>query len=62
MLEGVDFTVSYAPVDGIHYLLVIVVIASAEGLIIFVLDILNSFQSNILPNLAERVYLSLPHL
>ena len=29
MIEGSDFTVSYAPVDGIHYLCIITEIASA---------------------------------
>ena len=62
MLEGVDFTVSYTPVAvtiSIHNL---IVIASAESLTIFVLDISKSFKSNILPSPKERVYLSLPHI
>ena len=50
MLEGVDFTVSYAPVTGIRPLFIIISIASAEGLIMFVLDISNAFQNNILSN------------
>ena len=47
---------------GIRSLHTIKAIASAEGLIIFVLDISNSFQNTILPNPAERVYLSLLYL
>ena len=43
MLEGVDFTVSYEPVTYIHSLRIIIEIVSAEGLIIFVLDISNEF-------------------
>ena len=62
MLEGVDFTVSYKPVAGICSLCIITVITSAEGLIIFVLDIQNDFQNTILPNYSERVYISLPYL
>ena len=50
ILEGVDFAVSYAPVDGIRFLSIIVEIDSAEGLIIFVLDISNDFQNTTLPN------------
>ena len=62
MLEGVDFTVSYAPVAGIHSIRIIIAIASEEGLIIFVLDISNAFQNIILINPVEIVYLSLPYL
>ena len=62
MIEGVDFTVSYAPVSGIRSLCIIIEIVSAEGLYIFVLDISNAFQNAILPDPAERVYLSLPHI
>ena len=56
MLEGVDFTVT-----GNNSLCIIIAIASAEGLIIFVLDISNAFQNTILPNTVEQVYLSLSH-
>ena len=50
MLEGVDCTVSYSPVAGVHSLWISTEIASTEGLIIFVLDIFNDFQNTILPN------------
>ena len=62
MIEGVEFTVSYAPVAGICSICIIIEIVSAEGLIIFFLDISNAFQNTILPYPTERVYLSLPHL
>ena len=62
ILEGDDFTVSYAPVSGIRSVRNIIAIASAEGVIIFVLDIYNAFQNTILPNPSKIVYLSLPHL
>ena len=62
MLEVFDFTISYAPVAGYRSLCIIIEIASAEGIIIFVLDISNAFHNTILPNPAEIVYLSLPHL
>ena len=52
MLEGVDFTVSYAPVSGIRSLHIIIEIAYVEGLVLFVLDISNAFQNIILPNRA----------
>ena len=58
MLEVVDFTVLYAPVDDILCLHIIIAIAYAEGLIILVLDIYNDFQNTILPNPANRVYIS----
>ena len=62
MLEGVYFTISYAPVAGIIFLCIIIAVASTEGLIIFVLDISNVFQNTILPYPEETFYLSLPHL
>ena len=62
MLEGVYFAVSYAPVACIISLSIIIPIASAEDLIIFVLNISNAFQNTILPNHAEIVYLSLSYL
>ena len=57
MIEGCDFNLSYVPVASIHSLRIITSIASAEGIIIFVLDISNAFQNKILPNPAERYYL-----
>ena len=62
MIEGVDFTVYYAPVAVIWSLFIIAALASAEGLILFVLDISNAFQNTILPNPAERVCIILPYL
>ena len=62
MLEGVDFTVSYAPVVGIFYLHVIIAIVYSEGLINFVLDLSNAIQNTIIPNTSKRVYLKFPHL
>ena len=58
----VDLSDSYTPVLGITPLHIIVSIASVEGLTIFILDISNTFQNNILPNTKEKVYPSLPHL
>ena len=62
MLGGLDLTVSYAPVSDICSLRIIIAIASAEGLILFVLDISSAFQNTILPNPAEIVYISLPYI
>ena len=62
MIEGVDFNISYVPVAGIHSLYIITAIAYTEGLILFVLEISNAFQNTILPNPAERVYISLLYL
>ena len=50
MIKGVEFTVSYAPVAGIRPLHIIIKLASTEGLIIFVLEIYNTFQNTTLPN------------
>ena len=46
----------------IHYISNIIEIAYAEGLLIFVLYISNAFQTTILPNPTERIYLSFPYL
>ena len=62
MIEGVDFTMSYAPVAVISSLRIIVEIYSVEGIILFVLDISNDFHNTISPKSAERVNLSLPYL
>ena len=62
MFEGVEFTVSYVPVVIIHSNRIIISIASAEGLILFLLYTSNDFQNTILPNPAERFYLSLPYI
>ena len=62
MLEVFDFTISYVPVAGYRSLCIIIEIASAEGIIIFVLDISNAFHNTILPNPEELVYLNLPYL
>ena len=50
IIEGVGFTFSYALVADICSLHIIVEILSAEGLIIFVLDISNAFHNSVLPN------------
>ena len=62
MLEGVEFTVSHAPMEIIKYIRIIITIAFAESMIVFILDISNAFQNTILPNPEDRVYISLQHL
>ena len=62
MLELVDLTVSYAPVDGIFSPCITISNKSKEVLIILVLDISNDSQNNILTNPEERIYNSLPYL
>ena len=62
MLEETYFTVSYTPVADIRSLCIIISISSAEGLILFDLDIYNDFQNTISPNPTEIVYLILPYL
>ena len=58
MLEVVDFTLSYAPADGIRSPCVIMEIASTEGLIIFVLDIFNAFKNAIYLTLQKKSILA----
>ena len=62
MLEGDDFTVSYATVSGICSLRIFISIESVEGLITFVLDISNVFQNTILHYPEEIIYPSLLYL
>ena len=57
MIEGVDFTVSYAPMDVTLSLRISIALSSVEGVIIFVLDMYNAFQNTIVPKPTERVYL-----
>ena len=52
-MTSIEFTVSYAPVSGIRSLQITIEIASAESLIIFVLDIYNAFQDTIFPILQK---------
>ena len=49
IIEGVYFTVSYAPVAGTRSFRITTEIEYSEGLIIFVLYISNSFQNIISP-------------
>ena len=58
MLEGADFTVSYEPVSGIRSLSIIIAISSAEGFVLFVLDISNAFQNTVYPNLQKESILA----
>ena len=62
MLEGFDFTISYAHMAGIKTLRITTAIEYAEGLTIFILDISDAFQNNIFSNTEEMVYISSPHL
>ena len=62
MLEGVNLSVSYTPVEGTISFCIVIYIASAEGLINFVINISNTFHNTILSNTEERVYFILPHL
>ena len=50
MIEGVDFTVSYAPLSGIFFPHIIIIVSYSESLIIFALDISNAFQNTIITN------------
>ena len=54
ILEGVEFTVSYAPMHGICPLCIIIATACEKGLINFALDISNAFQNTIYPTLHKE--------
>jgi len=59
MVKGLDFKESYAAIAVIDSCRIILAIASRYGLIIFVIDIKNAFQTTLLsPH--ERIYLHLP--
>ena len=47
MVEVVDFTISYSPVEIIKSLRIIMSFLSEECLMIFILDIYNAFQNTI---------------
>ena len=57
MIEGVDFIISYSLVSGILSLCTIIAIASAEGFILFVLNIYNVFQNTIITSHKYRVHI-----
>ena len=62
IIEWVYFTVSYAPVVSINYPRIVITIASAKVMIIFILGISNVLKITILYNLKEITCLSLTYL
>ncbi len=58
--QYIDFNESYAPVGSIDSIRTIICYAAANSLTINVMDISNAFQSSIVFDPSERVYLSLP--
>jgi hypothetical protein len=58
--QYIDFNESYTPVGSIDSIRAILCYAAATNLTINVMDISNAFQSSIIFDPTERVYLSLP--
>jgi len=59
MIKGLDYTESYAAIAVIDSCRIVIAIASRYGLVIYIIDIKNAFQTTLLhPN--ERIYLHLP--
>ena len=60
MVQGQDFTVSYAPaVDADSFRLAISIVASDEIILVFI-DASNAFQTNVISDPNKRVYITLP--
>ena len=60
MMDGVNFQESYAPVDHLESLHMILCLAASQCLTCHVLDISNTFQNPIIFDPSERVYITLP--
>jgi hypothetical protein len=58
--QYIDFNESYAPVGSIDSIRAIICYAAATSLVLNVMDISNAFQTSIIFDPSERVYLSLP--
>ena len=59
MIKGLDYKESYAAIAVIDSCRIVIAIASRYGLVIYIIDIKNAFQTTLLhPN--ERIYLHLP--
>ena len=51
MQEGIDFFISYAPVADITSIHILLAIAAANNnMVIYIIDITNAFQNNIITN------------
>ena len=59
MVKGLDYKESYAAIAVIDSCRIVIAIASRYGLIIFITDIKNAFQTTLL-HPSERIYLHLP--
>jgi hypothetical protein len=58
--QFIDFTDSYSPVGAIDSIRLLLAISAAHRLQLHVLDITNAFQSSIIFDPEERVYINLP--
>ena len=62
MVMGVDYDFSYASVIDWDILLLMIAVATSLGMVFYLLDISNAFQSNIIHDPAKRQYIHLPPL
>lgn len=60
MVEGVDFSISYAPCASVQSIYLQMAIAADLNLTTLVLDISNAFQSAVIFTEEERTYMTLP--
>jgi hypothetical protein len=60
--QFIDFTDSYSPVGTIHSIHLLLTITASQRLTLHILDITNAFQSSIIFDPEEHVYISLPLL
>jgi hypothetical protein len=58
--QGIDFEYSYSPTTGAACLKIVLSIAAAYGFTVSIIDIVNCFQSTIIPEEEERLVISCP--
>ena len=62
MLEGKDFTISYAPIADIIAIRITIAIAALLHMRLYTIDIVNAYQNAIIQNIDDRHYMRLPYL
>eukprot|EP00957_Ditylum_brightwellii_P097253 7406482-Ditylum_brightwellii.AAC.1 len=59
-VQGIDFEEPFAPTSLFENICILLAIAAAEAMLLFPLNISNTFQTNIESKLSNRVHMSIP--
>ena len=60
MIQGQDFTVSYAPTVVADSFRLSIALAASDNMIIVFIDASNAFQTNVISDPNKRIYITLP--